>query len=621
MSNLVDSWLNGIGLGYAVPIFAGQGINSPDMLSELDVVDFPELGISDQNDRKKLFYLIQRVKLALARGRAAENKAAPQADSAVSSAAPAAAGRETARAKEDNPPSSSAANSSVRFRRELEVPASRAAAPQRAGDRARNTPGSAASAGAGGAVGRLTPAKAQRLPPSHRRPKTPHADGTVRAKQQQQPPQSPGGTRTSSATAGGRVRQQVPVVGRLEAAAGSGGVAVLAVEHETSIQVFPDGGQDAGGDGYGGFGERGPPPDRPSPRPKASNKSNEQQHHRNVLEPVQLDEAGGRTRLSSSSASTAADERRSMPPPPPSAGTCAGRPDHTAVVPSQRSREVGEETPEMLSGGAAVAVVTTVPPQPPRDTQERPRGGGSGSSRRPPPRGLRDTSPRHAGGGTAASPANAATAPSLPKKEVARLKRDTASAGSNSNSSNSNNNKSSDRTARRAETSDGEENSAGGLTVDDRKAGRLTAVPRAFPSLPEVGAGTGEGDRQAAAAAAATAAAAIENGRSESAAELAMHLISAHREDVRSALAAARRDMDLVSKADKDREPAALMEYAREVEGVLGQRMAAGAKLRQALDSYLALRQAAGAAAPDLRPEGHGLQGGRRQAGARALRT
>lgn len=54
MSNLVDSWLNGIGLGYAVPIFAGQGINSPDMLSELDVVDFPELGISDQNDRKKV---------------------------------------------------------------------------------------------------------------------------------------------------------------------------------------------------------------------------------------------------------------------------------------------------------------------------------------------------------------------------------------------------------------------------------------------------------------------------------------------------------------------------------------------------------------------------------------
>lgn len=51
---LVDNWLEGIGLGYTVPIFSAQGINSPDMLSKLDVVDFPELGISDQNDRKKV---------------------------------------------------------------------------------------------------------------------------------------------------------------------------------------------------------------------------------------------------------------------------------------------------------------------------------------------------------------------------------------------------------------------------------------------------------------------------------------------------------------------------------------------------------------------------------------
>ena len=51
---LVDNWLEGIGLGYAVPIFAGQGINSPEILSELDVVDFPELGISNHNDRKKV---------------------------------------------------------------------------------------------------------------------------------------------------------------------------------------------------------------------------------------------------------------------------------------------------------------------------------------------------------------------------------------------------------------------------------------------------------------------------------------------------------------------------------------------------------------------------------------
>lgn len=50
----MDSWLEGIGLAYAVPVFSAQGINSPDLLSELDVVDFPELGITDQNDRKKV---------------------------------------------------------------------------------------------------------------------------------------------------------------------------------------------------------------------------------------------------------------------------------------------------------------------------------------------------------------------------------------------------------------------------------------------------------------------------------------------------------------------------------------------------------------------------------------
>lgn len=110
------------------------------------------------------------------------------------------------------------------------------------------------------------------------------------------------------------------------------------------------------------------------------------------------------------------------------------------------------------------------------------------------------------------------------------------------------------------------------------------------------------------------AAAAAERGRRKSAAELAVHLISAHREDVRSALAAARRDMDLVSKADQDRKPAALMEYAREVESVLGQRLEAGARLRQALDDYVSLRQAAGGC-----EEGGGLQRGGLRGGSRAV--
>ncbi|CAM9386923.1 unnamed protein product [Ectocarpus fasciculatus] len=113
----------------------------------------------------------------------------------------------------------------------------------------------------------------------------------------------------------------------------------------------------------------------------------------------------------------------------------------------------------------------------------------------------------------------------------------------------------------------------------------------------------------------------VEGGRRESAAELAMHLISAHREDVRSALAAARKDMDLVSKADQDRRPAALMEYAREVEGVLGERLAAGARLRKALNSYIALRQATmgGAQAGTTPPGGHELQARRPRVGRRAV--
>ncbi|CAN0381521.1 unnamed protein product [Ectocarpus sp. 12 AP-2014] len=115
-------------------------------------------------------------------------------------------------------------------------------------------------------------------------------------------------------------------------------------------------------------------------------------------------------------------------------------------------------------------------------------------------------------------------------------------------------------------------------------------------------------------------ASAAESGRRESAAELAMHLISAHREDVRSALAAARKDMDLVSKADQDRRPAALMEYAKEVEGVLGERLAAGARLRKALDSYIALRQSTmgGDATGSTPPGGHELQTGRPRVGRRA---
>jgi hypothetical protein len=62
---LVATWLSGIGLSNAVPTFQAAGIVTPDALAELDVAHFEALGILDPDDRRKLFYLVQRIKLAV----------------------------------------------------------------------------------------------------------------------------------------------------------------------------------------------------------------------------------------------------------------------------------------------------------------------------------------------------------------------------------------------------------------------------------------------------------------------------------------------------------------------------------------------------------------------------
>jgi SAM domain (Sterile alpha motif) len=62
---LVATWLSGIGLSSAVPTFQAAGIVTPDALAELDVAHFEALGILDPDDRRKLFYLVQRIKLAV----------------------------------------------------------------------------------------------------------------------------------------------------------------------------------------------------------------------------------------------------------------------------------------------------------------------------------------------------------------------------------------------------------------------------------------------------------------------------------------------------------------------------------------------------------------------------
>ena len=62
---LVGTWLQGIGLSYAVPTFQAAGIDTPAALALLDVSYFEGLGVTDPEDRRKLFFLVQRIKMAV----------------------------------------------------------------------------------------------------------------------------------------------------------------------------------------------------------------------------------------------------------------------------------------------------------------------------------------------------------------------------------------------------------------------------------------------------------------------------------------------------------------------------------------------------------------------------
>lgn len=64
--NLVQTWLSTIGLSeQIIETFDAAGIVNPKDLAELEVNHFPALGVKDPGDRKKLFYLIQRVKMSV----------------------------------------------------------------------------------------------------------------------------------------------------------------------------------------------------------------------------------------------------------------------------------------------------------------------------------------------------------------------------------------------------------------------------------------------------------------------------------------------------------------------------------------------------------------------------
>ncbi len=60
--DLVSRWLTAANLAYAIPNFQMAGIVSPRSFAELELSYFEPLGVTKSDDRKRLFYLIQKVK-------------------------------------------------------------------------------------------------------------------------------------------------------------------------------------------------------------------------------------------------------------------------------------------------------------------------------------------------------------------------------------------------------------------------------------------------------------------------------------------------------------------------------------------------------------------------------
>jgi len=58
----IDSWLTGLGLEYIIPKLKANGITTPKKLAMLSLRDMYEVvGVEDAEDRKKLYFLIQRL--------------------------------------------------------------------------------------------------------------------------------------------------------------------------------------------------------------------------------------------------------------------------------------------------------------------------------------------------------------------------------------------------------------------------------------------------------------------------------------------------------------------------------------------------------------------------------
>ncbi|EJK76409.1 hypothetical protein THAOC_01828, partial [Thalassiosira oceanica] len=66
--SLVASWLSSIDLGHAAANFEMAGIVTPRSLAELELVHYGPLGVKSAEHRKRLFYLVQRVRAELEEG-------------------------------------------------------------------------------------------------------------------------------------------------------------------------------------------------------------------------------------------------------------------------------------------------------------------------------------------------------------------------------------------------------------------------------------------------------------------------------------------------------------------------------------------------------------------------
>jgi hypothetical protein len=84
-SQCVESWLTASNLAYAIPNFRMAGIVSPRSFVELELAYFEPLGIKKPEDRKKLFFLIQKVKSELDKADAAATSSSSAAESSEDS--------------------------------------------------------------------------------------------------------------------------------------------------------------------------------------------------------------------------------------------------------------------------------------------------------------------------------------------------------------------------------------------------------------------------------------------------------------------------------------------------------------------------------------------------------